>query len=356
MDLFAYYLPQFYPTPENDKHWGKGFTEWRNVAAAKPLFRGHEQPKIPRDFGFYDLRNVETIRSQAEYAREIGIDGFSFWHYWFGDGQQTLEKPSQLLLENKDIEIDFYFTWVNEAWTTAWTGGREVIFKQKYNLEDYKAHFEYLLPFFLDERYYKINNKPVFAVNNPKDFEVSTFIDQFNSLAIKNGFEGIYWLTPKIHTKESQLPCFDSINGYPPGDINLNFSLWEKIKSRLNLFNSPKTIDYKSYIDRYVKHVDSMMQNYDNYIPVFMPNWDNTPRYNKEGMVFVNNKVKYMEELMDALYRKSLEQGNKFMLIKSWNEWAEGNYIEPDMEKGHKIGNSIRKIVSKYSKNKKGNS
>jgi hypothetical protein len=350
MKLFAYYLPQFYPTPENDKYWGVSFTEWVNVKNAKPLFPGHNQPKIPTDFGYYDLRNIEIIKRQAEYARSIKVDGFSFWHYWFGNGKQTLEKPVELLLQNKDVDIEYYFTWVNANWTKSWIGkDKEVIFEQQYNREDYKKHFLYLLPFFSDSRYYKINNKPVFAINEPRSFNLREFMEIMNNMAIDNGFPGMIFISPYIHTKNYQIQSMDYLSGYPPGDYS--FGIIEKLKNRLRYIDKLKITDYGSYVHRYKQYIDKMMNNNDfKYIPTLMPNWDNTPRYRNRGWVFKKNEIEIIQDLFDYLYSISLRHERPFMIIKSWNEWAEGNYLEPDLENGQSLGNIIRSVVRDKSK------
>ena len=163
--VIAYYLPQFHPIPENDKWWGKGFTEWRNVASAKPLFKGHYQPHIPADLGFYDLRISDVREQQAELARKAGIEGFCYWHYWFGHGKQLLEKPFQEVLITKKPDFPFCIGWANHDWTNkTWeVSTRKVmestLMKQEYSNEDYIEHFNYLLPAFKDERYIRVDDK-----------------------------------------------------------------------------------------------------------------------------------------------------------------------------------------------------
>ena len=186
----AIYLPQFHPIPENDKWWGKGFTEWRNVVQAKPRFNGHYQPHIPSDLGFYDLRLHEVLIEQAKLAKNNGIYGFCFYHYWF-NGKLLLEKPVEALLKNKTPEFPFMLCWANENWTRAWDGGdNEILIKQEYSLDDDKEHIKYLIPFFKDTRYIKIDNKAVFAIYKPDLFpDISQTLNIFREEAKKQGVE-----------------------------------------------------------------------------------------------------------------------------------------------------------------------
>lgn len=197
--FLAYYLPQFHPIPENDLWWGKGFTEWTNVTKAKPLFKGHYQPILPGDLGFYDLRVSEIQVQQANLANDYGIDGFIYYQYWFGNGKMLLEKPAEAMLKNKNIDLPFCFCWANETWKGIWHGihNPTVLMEQTYNgEEDYIAYFNYLLPFFKDERYIKIDNKPMFHIYRMQDIPcLDDFLKLFNRLAIENGFDGVYFIS-----------------------------------------------------------------------------------------------------------------------------------------------------------------
>ena len=201
--VLAYYLPQFHPVPENDKFWGPGFTEWTNVAKAKPLFRGHYQPRIPADLGFYDLRLPEVREQQAQLAREAGIEGFCYWHYWFGNGRQLLQRPFNEVLASGKPDFPFCLAWANHDWSTkSWQRGKGkvdssvMIEKQLYpGDEDYIHHFNYVLPAFRDHRYITVDGKPLFLIFDTYNFgDVSHFIELWRDLAVKNGLEGVYFV------------------------------------------------------------------------------------------------------------------------------------------------------------------
>ena len=201
--VLAYYLPQFHPIPENDKYWGPGFTEWTNVAKAKPLFRGHYQPRIPADLGFYDLRLPEVREQQAQLAREAGIEGFCYWHYWFGNGRQLLQRPFNEVLASGKPNFPFCLAWANHDWSTkSWQRGKGavdssvMIEKQLYpGDEDYVNHFNYVLPAFRDHRYITVDGKPLFLIFDTYNFaDVSHFIELWRDLAVKNGLDGIYFV------------------------------------------------------------------------------------------------------------------------------------------------------------------
>ena len=194
--VIAFYLPQFHPIPENDKWWGVGFTEWTNVSKAKPLFKGHYQPKIPSDLGFYDLRVSETQVAQAKMAADNGIEGFCYWHYWFA-GKRLLERPFNQVLKSGDPDFPFCLAWANYSWTGIWHGCPDrILIEQSYpGLKDYESHFKALVQAFHDPRYMKIEGKPIFIVYYPPGLpQPNRFTDYWNELALKNGLPGIYFL------------------------------------------------------------------------------------------------------------------------------------------------------------------
>lgn len=366
--FLAYYLPQYYPIPENDEWWGKGFTEWTNVAKAKPLFKGHYQPILPADFGFYDLRVPEVQEAQSELAMEYGIDGFIYYQYWFGNGKMLLEKPAEVMLNNKSIKIPFCFCWANETWRGIWHGieNSKVLIEQNYpGIDDYINYFNYLLPFFNDERYIKINNKPMFYVyrmDSIPDFE--TFVSIFNTHAIENGFDGIYIIaTGNINSlnftdrsevygvvgldlftsiRYGQKRLFDSknISGRVESKIKKTFGYTDNLGRRLK----PLVLDYKKTTSKFVANFTST-----KYIQCVFPNWDNSARIGKRAMIFKNPTPEHWQFFLEkaVLELKKNKKNPPFIVIKSWNEWAEGNYLEPDIKFGHQFLQALKNVKDK---------
>ena len=344
--VLAYYLPQFHPIPENDKWWGKGFTEWTNVGKAKPLFPGHYQPHVPADLGYYDLRVPETRQAQADLAREYGIEGFVYWHYWFGNGKRLLERPFNEVLASEQPNFPFALAWANETWSGSFHGLKEgnVLIEQTYpGDDDYIAHFNTLLPAFKDHRYITCVGKPVFFVYRPFDMpDMKHFIELWRSLAIKNGLSDIYFVAiiGSLHTDDRANEMYNRaknlgfdgvnvVNAYDAPITDLKYRLIRKVFFK-NLKCIPDIRPYRA--DMFDSCLDGRM----DVIPTVMPNWDHTPRTGKRGiLLYGSTPDKFRESVHRMLQRTEQKPYEKrFLMIKSWNEWAEGNYLEPDLQYG----------------------
>lgn len=373
INFLAYYLPQYHPIPENDQWWGKGFTEWTNVTKAKPLFEGHYQPILPADLGFYDLRISEVQVQQAELAKEYGIDGFVYYHYWFGNQKMLLEKPAEAMLQNKAIDIPFCFCWANESWKGIWHGinNDNILMEQLYPGEqDIINHFNYLLPFFKDERYIKIDGKPMFHIYKPIDIlNTKEYLSVYNRLAIENGFEGIYFVSNffPFETENILEYGLDAQVGLDlfykvrykkameksPGGNKLLRKIKNKFKSKLGRYIPPKKQKPSPMIYEYNEVVDYLKKDQYpqgiNYFPCIIPNWDNTARAGINALIFKNSNpddwAKWISFSIDKLINR--EQKEKFIVIKSWNEWAEGNYLEPCTKFGYKWLEQLKKAKDK---------
>ena len=365
IQFLAYYLPQFHPIPENDEWWEKGFTEWTNVAKAKPLFKGHYQPILPADFGFYDLRVPQVQEAQAKLAKEFGIDGFIYYQYWFGNGKILLEKPAENMLKNKKVDISFCFCWANETWKGIWHGldNPNVLMEQTYQGESgYVEYFNYLLPFFKDERYIKVNNKPMFHVYKLQDIpDLSTFIETFNKMAIQSGFDGIYLvatiasdelvLNNKFIYGKVGLEVFNSIR-YDQSFVLSGKSFVGKIERKLCSLLNISTVSKTPFILNYEKAVKRLEVKFPHkkYIACGFPNWDNSARSKSKSMIFKNATPEYWKNHLNKIineYGKHPENPN-FVVIKSWNEWAEGNYLEPDLKYGHEWLKVVREVKNDF--------
>ncbi|MFV8356769.1 glycoside hydrolase family 99-like domain-containing protein [Flavobacterium sp. XS1P32] len=367
IQFLAYYLPQYHPIPENDLWWGKGFTEWTNVTKAKPLFKGHHQPILPADLGFYDLRVPEIQAQQALLATEYGVDGFIYYQYWFGNGKMLLEKPAEAMLKNKNIVLPFCFCWANETWKGIWHGldNPDTLIEQTYQGDqDYIDYFNYLLPFFQDERYIKIDNRPMFHVYRFDDIpNHEEFITIFNDLAIANGFDGIHFIATI---------CSDIVlnNKFIFGKVGVDVfmrmrygqeilffkkgifaKIERKIKKVVRDYLKPNNhIDSRSkpLIFDYKRGVEKMNMTFNNekHIPCVFPNWDNTARSGNKAMIFRNATPETWKVHLESTVCDLLKKANqsKIVVIKSWNEWAEGNHLEPDAKFGLKWLQALKEV------------
>lgn len=352
----AHYLPQYHPIPENDEWWGTGFTEWTHVTRAKPLFRGHVQPRLPADLGFYDLRVPETRQAQADLAREHGIEAFCYWHYWFG-GKRLLERPFQEVLETGQPDFPFCLAWANHPWTRAWRGKpREVLMAQTYPPGDNGEHFEALLPAFTDRRYVTIDGKPVFVVFKPTHLpEPQKLADEWRKLAEAYGLPGVFllgigcspWSMSPWSPRDIGFDAALTTPGLPPEKIGQdNGSVSQPGKSlrrRIReLINRPVIRDYPAFVRRAYNPSPLPSDVY----PAVLVNWDNTPRHGVgTGAVLVNNSPEaFGNHLRDAIRQvRDRAADHRLVFLKSWNEWAEGNYLEPDQQYGRSFLETVKR-------------
>lgn len=354
--VLAFYLPQFHPIPENDKWWGKGFTEWTNVGKAKKLFPGHYQPRVPADLGYYDLRVPETRQAQADLARQYGIEGFVYWHYWFGNGKRLLERPFNEVLASGKPDFPFALAWANESWEGFWHGlkDRNLLIEQQYpGEEDYIAHFKSILPALKDPRYITCDGRSVFFVFKPFQLpDVRMFIELWRKLACENGLKGIYfvaitydWFDRKRGEEEYRKLKqfgFDAINVnnmFAPAEGWWRTAIRNVFHVKLKLI--PHLIPYTPGI------AATPWDGQEDVIPTVVAGWDHTPRTGKEGCVFVNftpeRFQRDVEGVISRITGKPIER--RFLLVKSWNEWAEGNYLEPDLRYGHGLLQALRNAI-----------
>ena len=339
--VIAFYLPQFYPTPENDEWWEPGFTEWTNVTRSKPLFRGHYQPRLPRDLGFYDLRVPETRERQAELARRAGIEGFCYWHYWFA-GRRMLDIPFREVVESGKPDFPFCLCWANHSWyAKTWTPGApdKLLVEQTYpGEEDYINHFNAMLPAFKDKRYMKVDGKLIFGIFAPHKFpDFANFKEVWNKLAKSNGLEGFYFFA--FIQRNDYLGLFDNsvydsivrdtiADGY---SSNNNSFLRQRIRSLHYRLHKAYGVDYSEYIDTSM----NIFQSHPEFIPCIAPGFDHSPRSGWKEIIYKSSNPKKWGDLCAKVATLvSSRHGNNVIFIKAWNEWGEGNYMEPDQKYG----------------------
>jgi hypothetical protein len=345
----AFYLPQFHPIPENDRWWGKGFTEWTNVTRAKPLYEGHVQPRLPADLGFYDLRVPETREAQASLARQHGIEGFCYWHYWFS-GKRLLERPFNEVLSSGKPDFPFCLAWANATWSGIWHGNPEkALIKQEYpGIDDHRAHFESLIEAFTDERYIKVDGKPVFLVFHPVEFpDPQKFTEIWREHALEHGLSGLH-LVGIAH------PSWDPLKfGYDAVCVDY----FTAVRSRIEPVNparehvnkggltsdGPTVYKYRDVVENaFTTDIYTGHQH-----PCIIPNWDNTPRSQRLGVVYEGSSPDLFSLHLEAALELVREQAaeRKLLFLKSWNEWAEGNYLEPDQLYGDALLRALRDTI-----------
>lgn len=358
--VIALYLPQYHPTEDNDKWWGKGFTEWTNVAKAKPLFKGHYQPRIPADLGFYDLRLPETRNQQAELAKRAGVSAFCYYHYWFHDGLEELQRPFNEVVESTEPNFPFCLCWANEDWyAKMWnndgTASKRLLARQEYlGYADNEAHFYSLLKAFKDPRYLKYNGKLVFMIYQPLLFKnCQEFIKQWNELAVSNGLPGFHFIgqnrnpdSPEITERILSLG-FNAVNVLRLD--NFQYKSKHILTRGLNfishrLLNRPYINNYAKCLKLFVGEEECRKEVY----PSIIPNWDHTPRSGRGGYLFVNCEPKFFEQHCRMVINtlKDKDEEDQIVFLKSWNEWGEGNYMEPDQRYGCQYIDTLRKVLN----------
>jgi len=336
--IIAFYLPQFHPIPENDEWWGKGFTEWTNTGKAKRLFPGHYQPHVPADLGYYDLRVPETRIAQAEMARENGIEGFCYYHYWFG-GKRLLERPFNEVLGSGSPDYPFCLCWANETWSGKWHGNPEkILIEQTYpGVEDDKKHFEFLIKAFADGRNIRVDGKPLFIVYRPEKMPFpKRTTDCWREMASRRGIHGLYLVGIGSKLWQPADHGFDAkivMQAFHPAALGE----WKGTRKTRRYLR--KLIGFPPDIYNYreiVKHLIVAEAQKEHVHPAVFPNWDNSPRCGKDGVIFIkSNPELFRKHLREVLQQVANKPGeSKFVFIKSWNEWAEGNHLEPDLKFG----------------------
>jgi len=369
MKAICYYLPQYHPTPYNDEWWGKGFTEWTKVAQARPRFRGHHQPQIPADLGFYDLRLEETRIAQAELAKRYGVYGFCYYHYWF-NGTVLLDRPLREMRESGKPDFPFCICWANENWTRAWEAHENgILMRQEYEPTDRKRHIEWLCHYFNDTRYIRINNKPLLLIYRPDHMtDAQDRLSEWRDFAKQNGFDDLYIcfvrnyqnVNPEELIKigfdaqvdhqpsQADLPMRSAVsllryatnrlinktinatglnNNIPPRYENRLFNYNELAK---NLINKPHPVNYRLY-------------------PCVTPTWDNSARKLRADIIQNDDPEVYAAWLRSACRKvSSYPDDEKIVFINAWNEWAEGCHLEPDLRNGRKFLEATHMVLEEF--------
>lgn len=363
--VLAMYLPQFHETPENNKFWGDGFTDWCSVRQAESYFPGHVQPKVPLNEDYYDLANAQTIKKQAELAKKYGVDGFCIYHYWFENEKKVLYKPAEILLNNPDVDISFCFMWDNNSWIRSWSKidgnawapayenktkeENGYLLKVDYGNEiQWKRHFDYLLPFFKDHRYVKIENKPVFGFFSTKEAdELKRMGNYWEKLAIENGFPGMFLISrndPFIQKNifQTEFVYQPAMSAWQRQDaIVRRLKRWLPIKRKAQ---KPICYDY----DRVWRKVlwESKMKARKNVLLCGFVNYDDTPRRGVDGKVIIGGNSEKFGKYFQKLYQLSCKYKKDILFLMAWNEWGEGAYLEPDQKNKFAYLQEIDKIVN----------
>jgi hypothetical protein len=320
--MIAFYLPQFHPIPENDAWWGKGFTEWTNTAKAVPLFPGHYQPHIPADLGFYDLRVPEARAAQAELARQYGIEGFCYYHYWFGGGRRLLQRPFDEVLASGQPDFPFCLCWANQSWTGVWYGTDRMLMEQTYSGEDdARAHFTWLLRAFQDKRYIRVDGRPLLIIFDRVSLLTGApgLCALWRQWARQAGLPGLYVLIVR-----HQMDDFDPHPAGFDGAVDMRVPISHYAGRRF---------DHREVAKFEVAELQPGVVHF----PCIGPTWDNTPRLGNRGQVYVNSSPELFRETARRALKILADRSPQYQLLflKAWNEWAEGNHLEPDLRYGH---------------------
>ena len=345
----AFYLPQYHPIPENDQWWGRGFTDWTNVAKARPVFPGHRQPNVPADLGFYDLRRAAIREEQATLARTHGIHGFCYYYYWFG-GQRLLHEPLDQVIELGEPDFPFCVCWANENWTRRWDGlDSEILIAQRHSAEDDLQFIASLLPAFRDKRYIRVNGRPLLLVYRPSQLpDARATVERWRRYCAEQGVGEPYLvMAQSFYHLDSTGPDafgFDAAVEFPPHSLAI------EVPNQPRGFSGQRfdgrVYDYRATADNFSKRE---MPPYKLFRSV-MPRWDNTARRGSASNVFLNGDPDAFGQWLEraVAYTKRIYFGDeRLVFINAWNEWAEGNYLEPDLQHGHAYLEAARSVLVK---------
>lgn len=362
--LLSIYLPQFHRIPENDLWWGEGFTEWTNVKRGKPYYKGHYQPREPLHDDYYDLSNLKVLERHTRIAQKAGISGFCFYHYYF-KGKKLLEKPIEQYRDYSKEGFPYCLIWANQSWARTWyrTKGNQTLLQQTYGEEiDWRNQFEYLLTFFKDDRYIKVDNKPVYIIYLPQDIACRRRMFAFwNKLAVQNGFAGIYLIAMNTsYGKDEREALYSAYMNFEPlesihSDQGIRKWLYrwkqrnsDKIKKKScfgNRIYMENAYSY-AYLCKKIERID-ISAGKKTYAGIF-PGWDNTSRKDEAGYIITGSTPKRFALCAKRILRKSAAANNEFVFINAWNEWSEGAYLEPDKKYGYAYLNALRRALRRY--------
>ncbi len=359
--IIAWYLPQYHCIPENDEYWGKGFTDWTTVRNAHPLYKGHQQPRIPLNNNFYDLSTKEDIIWQTKLAKENGIFGFGIYHYWFNNKKNLLTKPTEILFENKEIDINYFLAWDNASWVRSWSaveGNAWAPIADNYkknnnidilvpyilgNEKDWENHFNHILHFFKDPRYIKVDNKPIFVILQ-FDNNIEEMCLYWDKLAKKSGFSGMYFIykNKRWYNWGSNKIRF---NYEPHYNGWLDPSKWDRrFEKIINLFNIKRihSYSYDTIWKKILKNAENSAPH--EYLGAFV-GYDDSPRRSTRGIIVKGSSPKKFKKYLSSLIKISQKQNKEYIFITAWNEWGEGAYLEPDTINKYEYLNVIKELT-----------
>ncbi len=353
MKLIAFYLPQFHEIPENNDAWGKGFTEWTNVKKTYPLFLGHNQPRVPLHNRYYNLLENGVIEWQTNLAKKAGIYGFCFYHYWF-NGRMVLEKPVEMLLNNKKIDFHYCFSWANEPWTKTWHGAKgekEILIPQTYgNEEEWEAHYDYFRDYFKDKRYIKEKNRPILLIYHLRS--VSRFNDMiryWNECAKRDGFDGIFLV--------SMNTCYEHVMKSRWVNWTVDFEPSKISRDAIKVSSIFKPKDARSLLwnrfgIRQIHYAEAnkkmLMKSHEkNHFRTVFVDYDDSPRRGVRALVTKGSTPRRFGKYLKEAIRLSKKEENEYLFINAWNEWGEGNYLEPDIRNGYGYLEQIKRVLKR---------
>lgn len=368
--LLTIYLPQFHTIPENDAWWGQGFTEWTNVKRGKSYYPGHYQPRVPLHNKYYDLSDLKVLEQHIQMARNAKISGFAFYHYYFS-GKTLLQKPIESYRDHSKEQFPYCLIWANQSWARTWyraDAGKQVLLQQEYGKEDeWRRQFNYLLRFFNDKRYIKINNKPIYIIYLPQDIKgKEEMFRLWNTLAIKNGYNGIYLIAMNTGWGlDKSYNLYDAYMEFEPIHTIQEDTSYRKQLQRLkanhingieankcilkNKFLVQNSFSY-TYLCRQLEANSNKNRSNKTFLGTFS-GWDNTSRKDESGWIVPGSNPKRFGKHIEKMLHLSEQLGNEYLFLNAWNEWSEGAYIEPDEKYGFAYLNELRRSIIRYERN-----